>query len=335
MIGFAKSNGIKVIVTYHTPTVSCMRGSLMRWGNKVCSGVINRNTCSACVLQSKGLPKILALTIGLIPNKLSRILSNTFPGRLSTVFGMKYYAHLFEKTVQTRMQEANQIVAVCKWIVKVLELNKINTDKVIVSRQGVEFKSESKFKSQNQKYDPTRSRQLVVGYVGRVDKAKGIDVLIRSFNLIKSHHNLKLCIYGMVQEENKIFFKKLKKMAKSNPNISFENSFEPDALPEVFSQMDVLAVPSQWLETGPLVVYESFREGVPVLGSDLGGIAELVEDGINGVLVKEYTSPEEWKKNLLFLSRDQNILKLKNGIKSPRNINSAAEDMRYIYESKK
>ena len=42
---------------------------------------------------------------------------------------------------------------------------------------------------------------------------------------------------------------------------------------------DMLAVPSQWQETGPLVVFEAQALGVPVLGSDLGGIAELITPG--------------------------------------------------------
>ena len=55
--------------------------------------------------------------------------------------------------------------------------------------------------------------------------------------------------------------------------------------PAFLSRIDVLAVPSQWLETGPLVVLEAFAAGTPVIGSDLGGIRELVSDGRDGLLV--------------------------------------------------
>ncbi len=43
-------------------------------------------------------------------------------------------------------------------------------------------------------------------------------------------------------------------------------------------------VPSLWLENSPLVIHEAFMAGVPVVGARIGGIAELVADGQNGLL---------------------------------------------------
>jgi glycosyltransferase involved in cell wall biosynthesis len=45
-------------------------------------------------------------------------------------------------------------------------------------------------------------------------------------------------------------------------------------------------VPSRWLETGPLVVLEALAAGIPVAGSNLGGISEWIVDGKNGFLVE-------------------------------------------------
>ncbi len=70
---------------------------------------------------------------------------------------------------------------------------------------------------------------------------------------------------------------------------------------------DVLAVPSQWLETGPLVVMEAFAAGVPVLGSNLGGIGELVTSGVDGLLV-EPASIVAWRTALEALCRDRELL---------------------------
>jgi glycosyltransferase involved in cell wall biosynthesis len=51
-----------------------------------------------------------------------------------------------------------------------------------------------------------------------------------------------------------------------------------------YDAIDILAVPSTWYETGPFVVLEAHAAGIPVVGSDLGGIAERVTHGQDGLL---------------------------------------------------
>lgn len=46
--------------------------------------------------------------------------------------------------------------------------------------------------------------------------------------------------------------------------------------------VDIIAVPSVWWENSPLVIQEAFRNGRPVICSDIGGMAEKVRDGIDG-----------------------------------------------------
>ena len=56
--------------------------------------------------------------------------------------------------------------------------------------------------------------------------------------------------------------------------------------------MDVLVVPSLWLENSPLVIHEAFMAGVPVVGARIGGIAELVVHEQNGLLYDPPSSAE-------------------------------------------
>jgi GT2 family glycosyltransferase/glycosyltransferase involved in cell wall biosynthesis len=57
-----------------------------------------------------------------------------------------------------------------------------------------------------------------------------------------------------------------------------------DRIAAAFTRADVVIVPSVWIENSPLVIKEAFAHGVPVITARLGGMAELVQDGVNGLL---------------------------------------------------
>lgn len=85
----AKGHGIHVMMTYHTPTISCARGTLMKWGKVACDGFMDQQTCTACVLQSKRIPKALANCLSRIPLKVSKVLYRILPKKLNTLFRAK------------------------------------------------------------------------------------------------------------------------------------------------------------------------------------------------------------------------------------------------------
>jgi glycosyltransferase involved in cell wall biosynthesis len=66
--------------------------------------------------------------------------------------------------------------------------------------------------------------------------------------------------------------------------VRFCGAFHNGQGANVYSRFDLLVVPSLWPENSPLVIHEAFLAGVPVVASRIGGIPELVADGVNGVL---------------------------------------------------
>jgi len=73
-------------------------------------------------------------------------------------------------------------------------------------------------------------------------------------------------------------------LAGDDRRIQFMGPFERPRLAEVLSQVDVVAVPSVWLENAPVVIAEAFAAGRPVIATDLPGMSELVEHEVNGLL---------------------------------------------------
>ena len=182
---------------------------------------------------------------------------------------------------------------------------------------------------------PTTARTargpLRVVLLSRLDPTKGIDVLVRAIASVKDAP-LTLDVYGIVQgETGKRINAALRKLAEADNRIGLRAPIPIESVVEKLRDYDLLAVPSQWMETGPLVVLEAFAAGIPVIGSRLGGIAELVTDGVDGVLV-EATDALAWGRELRRLSEDRLFLKkLRRGVRPPRTMDSVAKEMAAVY----
>jgi glycosyltransferase involved in cell wall biosynthesis len=113
-----------------------------------------------------------------------------------------------------------------------------------------------------------RSQQpMTFGYLGRVNVEKGVDTLIDAFRRIGAG-NWRVRIAGQAPDSLDYF----KKRAEGLP-IAFVGWADPF---EFFRELDVLIVPSIWAEPLPRAILESYAIGVPVIGSNSGGIPDLI-----------------------------------------------------------
>jgi glycosyltransferase involved in cell wall biosynthesis len=107
----------------------------------------------------------------------------------------------------------------------------------------------------------------------------------------------------------------------------------PDKVVGVMSGYDMVAVPSRCLETGPLVVLEAFAAGVPVLGADLGGIAELVRSGIDGFLVPPDDATAWAAAIAKFEENPHLVCEMRCRITTPRSMEAVVDDMAAVYSA--
>lgn len=108
----------------------------------------------------------------------------------------------------------------------------------------------------------------VFGFIGQVNKTKGIELILESFSNL-SESSWKLLIAGTVDE------KYLKHLNKINNSIQIEYLGYMDSS-KFFEMIDVLIVPSLWNEPFGRVVIESILHRKPVIASNMGGIPELL-----------------------------------------------------------
>ena len=65
--------------------------------------------------------------------------------------------------------------------------------------------------------------------------------------------------------------------------MTLAGKYDHDDLPRLMAEIDWVVVPSRWWENSPLVIQEAFLHGRPVICSDIGGMAEKVTDGVDGL----------------------------------------------------
>ncbi len=119
-------------------------------------------------------------------------------------------------------------------------------------------------------------KKLRFGFLGRIIPVKGISHLMDAFNKV-DHSKAELFIHGRLPASS-IYLKN-----RRNDSV-FKGSYNYGDISKVLSNIDVLVVPSIWYENSPLVIHEAFLAKIPVITSNLGGMAELVEDKKNGLL---------------------------------------------------
>lgn len=139
-------------------------------------------------------------------------------------------------------------------------------DKLIFSKYGFDT-----HKINYQKRIYTESSRINFGFMGRIIPTKGIKILIEAFKNIDA----KLSIYGGVGSQKRFL---------EQDNIHFKGAYDNNKINQVLSEIDVLIVPSTWLENSPLVIQEAFLAGIPVITSNIGGMKELVTESKNGFL---------------------------------------------------
>ena len=95
----------------------------------------------------------------------------------------------------------------------------------------------------------------------------------------------------------------------------------------------MLVVPSIWHENSPLTIHEAFMACVPVITSNIGGMAELVQDGVNGLLFQVGDSKDLAKRIQMVIDATGLIERLRKNIKPVIPIENPALEIREIYRS--
>lgn len=170
------------------------------------------------------------------------------------------------------------------------------------------------------------------GFFGQFSAFKGVDLLLRAMKLLDCEATLSM--HGANLEfQSKSFQREFHALVEDTPSVSLIGAYEQSAIPRLMADVDWVVVPSIWWENSPLVIQEAFLHRRPVICSDIGGMAEKVTAGVNGlhfragdaqslanVLTRAATQPRVWGQ-------------LRDGIRKVHRINAHMKKIAGTYQS--
>lgn len=140
---------------------------------------------------------------------------------------------------------------------------------------------------------PSASRTVL--FVGRLTAAKGVRTLLDAWEQLRAV-DLELCVVGSGPLEEEI-------AERSLPGLRMLGWMGPDEVHRQMASARALVFPSEWYEGMPMTLLEAFAAGLPVLGSRIGSVAEIV--GLLGSMwLVEPANPVDWARAMAALADD-------------------------------
>ena len=158
--------------------------------------------------------------------------------------------------------------------------------------------------------------------MGTIHPVKNVMRLVEAF--AETHGQARLDMYG----GGEAFRIKVLKDSIHDSRIVYHGSYTPEQLPQILSRMDVLVTPSL-IESYCLTVREALSTGIPVLAARVGGIPEIVRNGVNGMLFDPFDQAALTRLLQQFIS-DRDMLQALNGKAIP--VMSIADDADFLLE---
>lgn len=168
--------------------------------------------------------------------------------------------------------------------------------------------------------EKSESQNIRFGYFGGTVPQKGYKNLIQAFEILyQEHKNISLLMYGPEMEPIGVL----------PSNIQYLGAFEESQKSEIFGNIDILVIPSEFAETYSLVLSETWSIETPVLAADIGALGERILDNVNGRKFRTGDMQDLYQKMKWFVtSKDWRSWKYP----TPRSVDLMVEDYKKLYE---
>lgn len=292
----------------------CPRISMLRSNGNVSTLPINPITCARCLAEEK---------------RRFRIPGRLLPGIMDLYWTM-------QKEQAGRVKErldflrrilnlAGAVISPSQFLRSVFIDAGVCPERIIFSRQGRDFPN---LKPEMLEKKP--SSQLRIGYMGQIIPIKGVHILLEAIQKLAGLP-LTVSVYGEITHDLK-YAQRLQRIVEKDARLSLKGAYRREEISGVFQRLDLVVVPSLWYENSPNVILEAFAHKTPVIASNLGGMAELVMNGKNGLLFENGNASDLAQKIKQLVEDPEMISRLRAGIGPVKSGKEEMDQLEVIYQ---
>lgn len=309
--------GVASVLTLHDYWFLCPRITLLQGDGTLCTTIPeNPAGCAWCILQEQQRYQVAdRMSGGLVASIAQGLLLRDE----SAVIAER------RKRLLAALALPDAVIAPSHFLAKQFAPF-IQPERMQVSRYGLDLGS---FPVQPAHTDTDALR---IGYVGQIAPHKGVHLLIEAFGKLNpQRRSLELHIYGGLDAQPH-YTKRIRNLGLGDTRINWHGRFEHQRIAEILSTLDVVVVPSTWYENSPLAIMEAQAAGIPVVTSSLGGMAELVRDGLDGLHFQAANSHDLARQLQRLIDEPDLLPLLRSNIAKPRTIDNEMETLLAIYQ---
>jgi glycosyltransferase involved in cell wall biosynthesis len=297
---YEEIRGIKLYYLKHT-TFGSSRKAWKRESTKKFKHLLKQENIDVVLSQSKAgysvtrLAKKMGIPIVTIMHGYRRMIFSSIlnqvinfrTGRLELLksfLSLLYYS-LFQEL--PLLMKSSIIIAVSERVAKALaNRSYVEKNKVIVINNGIDIETFKPSEDQKKQFRDKLSildQDRAILFLSLISKQKGTDIAIKALNELSHINDIKLIIAGDGE-----YLKEAKLLVKYygiESRVIFAGFISNEDTPKYYNVSDIFIFPTLRLESHPIVLIEAMACMKPIIASNIGGIPDVIDDGINGILI--------------------------------------------------
>jgi glycosyltransferase involved in cell wall biosynthesis len=287
---------IPVVLTANDFWFLCEQGHLVRSTGALCAGPDTIDGCVQC----------MSARVGPFPD---RELPNVFH-----YMADRYYRH------REALRIPDLVICPSRFLLETFRRYGFQGRRMVHLPQGANLFTPDARRAQD-------GRPLAIGYLGTIGHRKGLDLLVRAFNEVETDH-VELHVYGKIVDQ--AYFIETMRGAAPGKAVKYHGPFGPSDLPDILATVDVGVVPSRG-ENFPFVIREMLHAGVPVIAPRVGGVPEIIADGVNGLLFTGNDAGDLARALAAVIGAPERVAALRRGITPVKSIDEEAYEIEREY----